>query len=89
MRALFYALTLLIATGLLQACSDSNNNLSQLAELLGPDPISVATPDAERCEILDGDNRSRNQHTKNNGKQANLITHLFISQKQQREFKNK
>ena len=56
MRALFYALTLLLVTGLLQACSDSNNNLSQLAELLGPDPISVATPNAERCEILDSDN---------------------------------
>lgn len=36
---------------LLSACSSNNNNSP--SEPVGPDPISIDTPNAERCEILD------------------------------------
>jgi hypothetical protein len=51
-RTLFLPLAIAVAVG---ACSDGNNNKNPDPET-GPDPISIETPNADRCEILDSTN---------------------------------
>lgn len=53
---LLQALSLPLAVALVTACSDSSDRSPPPPEPPVPPPISIETPNAERCEILDGTN---------------------------------
>lgn len=53
MRFSPYPLLPLALVSLLAACSDNNDNNNKNTD---PDPISIETPNADRCEILDSTN---------------------------------